>query len=235
MNDLKLSTMTVIYTTNTIIDIKLLSQLIPINDDIIKVEKSNFIKRGSSSSDRIKHRNKPTNSNKTTGFCRNSMSVVIMNAGDDLLRKEITVRIFQNGLFHITGVLHESYDRNVMDILLKIMLSPECEIAITMPENFTISRKVVLMNYSTSLKTRELVQRERLFNDILNLNLGNVKLKYNPDVYPGIQIRFTDSKMSANIFRTGKITMSGITTSEESINLRNNLDSIFVRVLPDYV
>jgi TATA-box binding protein (TBP) (component of TFIID and TFIIIB) len=235
MNDLKLSTMTVIYTTNMIIDIKLLSQLIPINDDIIKVEKSNFIKRGLSSSDRIKHRNKPTTNTKTTGFCRNSMSVVIMNSGDDLLRKEITVRIFQNGLFHITGVLHESYDRNVMDILLKIMLSPEYEIAIRIPEIFTISRKVVLMNYSTSLKTRELVKREKLFNDILNLNLGNVKLKYNPDVYPGIQIRFTDSKMSANIFRTGKITMSGITTAEESIDLRDNLDSIFVRVLPDYV
>ena len=235
MNDLKLSTMTVIYTTNMTIDIKLLSQLIPINDEIIKVEKSNFIKRGASSSDRIKHRNKPVTNTKTTGFCRNSMSLVIMNAGDNLLRKEITVRIFQNGLFHITGVLHESYDRNVIDILLKIMRSPECEIAITMPQHFTISRKVVLMNYSTSLKTRELVQREKLFNDILNLNLKNVNLKYNPDVYPGIQIRFTGGKMSANVFRTGKITMSGITTLEESINLRNNLDSIFVRVLPDYV
>jgi hypothetical protein len=48
----------------------------------------------------------------STGFCHNSITLVMMNNGDGTLpMKEITIKIFQNGVFHMTGVLHELYDK----------------------------------------------------------------------------------------------------------------------------
>jgi hypothetical protein len=43
--------------------------------------------------------------------------VSLDNGDGQLKQKEITVKIFQNGVFHITGVLDERSDRSVMNRL----------------------------------------------------------------------------------------------------------------------
>ena len=102
-----LSTMVVLYKTNLKFDTTALLNALPINEQIIKIEKRGVLKRGESKRDRIKRRSKKEPSSNTTGFCHNSITLVMMNDGDGTLPlKEITVKVFQNGVFHMTGILH---------------------------------------------------------------------------------------------------------------------------------
>jgi hypothetical protein len=92
---------------------------LPLEFPIIKIEKRGFEKRGESKRDKIKRRSKKDSTPSTTGFCHNSITVVILNNGDGTLKeKEITIKIFQNGVFHMTGVLDELYDTSSVRILM---------------------------------------------------------------------------------------------------------------------
>jgi hypothetical protein len=95
-----LSTMVVLYNTNLVFDTTKLLHSLPLNSEIIKIEKRGVMRRGESKRDRIKRRSKKEPStNNNTGFCHNSLTLVMMNDGDGtLLKKEITIKIFQNGV-----------------------------------------------------------------------------------------------------------------------------------------
>jgi TATA-box binding protein (TBP) (component of TFIID and TFIIIB) len=82
---------------------------LPIQHPLLKVEKQGVLRRGESARDRIRRRAKPEVEKKHTGFGHNSMTLVLLSKGSDgsLPEKEITVKLFQNGVFHITGVLDE--------------------------------------------------------------------------------------------------------------------------------
>jgi hypothetical protein len=83
-----------------------------------------------------------------------------VSSGDGSLpSKEITVKIFQNGVFHITGVLDEKYDRHVVSHLHEQILAT-CPGAITGEWNCV--RRVVLMNYKTKLTGITNLSRETL-------------------------------------------------------------------------
>lgn len=141
--------MVVLYNMGVRLDTTTLANDLPLTENIIKVEKQGVVKRGSSKRDLIKRRAKTTAPKRTTGFGHNSITLVVMSDGDGtLLRKEITVKIFQNGVFHITGVLDEKYDRHVTS-LLKEHITTHCHAACT--GEWTDVRRVVLMNYKTKL------------------------------------------------------------------------------------
>jgi TATA-box binding protein (TBP) (component of TFIID and TFIIIB) len=142
--------------------------------------------------------------------------MVVMSNGDGtLLRKEITVKVFQNGVFHITGVLDEKYDRNVMSVL-------ESHIRTTCPEAVTEgtwdlkNRRVVLMNYKTHLTSTTSLSREQLYS---SLRAAGVKTDYEPAVYPAVKIYFPETKWIAKVFRTGNIILTGMTAHDECIRL----------------
>lgn len=230
-----LSTMVVLYTTNLKFDTTKLAEIIPLSDVIIKVEKKGVVKRGESSRDKIKHRvKKEKKATSNTGFGHNSITIVMMNDGrGELTKKEITVKIFQNGVFHLTGVLDDRYDQSTMETLLDILEQTCKESFKEEIEHIEIlNRRVVLMNYTTKLLSNQTIPREALHTGIRNSKMDNIVSYYDPDVYPGVKIHIGTDKWIAKVFRTGKIILTGITSEPECLELIQKLILLFETVLP---
>jgi TATA-box binding protein (TBP) (component of TFIID and TFIIIB) len=229
-----LSTMVVLYTSNLKFDTTKLAEILPVNETIIKVEKKGIVKRGTSSRDQIKHRSKKEKKTSNTGFGHNSITLVMLNDGDGTLnKKEITIKIFQNGVFHMTGVLDEKYDKSCIQYILSTIWE-HCKDSIKdAPDNYEIlNRRVVLMNYTTKLTSNQTIPREALHKSIHSANLENIKSYYDPDVYPGVKIHIGTDKWTAKVFRTGKIILTGITSKVDCDTLIQQLLSLFETVLP---
>lgn len=224
----RLTTMVVLYSTGVRFDTNVLVQQLPLTTTIIKVEKQGVLKRGESKKDRIKHRTpqqtQPQTPRRTTGFGHNSITLVLLSSGTDesLLLKEITVKIFQNGVFHITGVLDERYDRHAVQYLHE-MITAHCPQAILSGDWNLNTRRVVLMNYKTKVVNVDNLSRDSLH---ANLRRTGVKSNYEPAVYPAVKIYFQDKKWIAKVFRTGQIILTGMTSPEECLELREKLEGI---------
>ena len=226
-----LSTMVVLYTTNVVVDTTKLAHELPLNDHICKIEKRGVVKRGESKRDKIKRRSKKETPS-TTGFCHNSLTIVVLNDGDGTHpRKEITVKLFQNGVFHMTGILDEAYDRSVIRILLDTIATCK-DSRKTTDELQILQRRVVLMNYTTKLSSNTTVAREALHTAIRTCGDEHVSSQYDPDVYPGVKIAIGSGKWTAKIFRTGKIILTGVVSHDECRELTSQLLALFAKVLP---
>jgi hypothetical protein len=226
--------MVVLYNTNLKFDTNKIMSDLPLDSSIIKIEKRGVARRGESKRDKIKRRSTKTTPSSTTGFCHNSITVVVLNDGDGTLpEKEITIKIFQNGVFHLTGILDPAYDTCSMRILLT-SLWDNCRHSINdAPEKYEIiRRRVVLMNYTTKLSSNQTVPRELMFKNIRNLGQPEVTCAYDPDVYPGVKIRIGPKNWTAKVFRTGKIILTGITEPEEVTVFLTQLSCLFAEVLP---
>jgi TATA-box binding protein (TBP) (component of TFIID and TFIIIB) len=55
---------------------------------------------------------------------------------------------------------------------------------------------------------------------------------YDPDVYPGVKICIGKDNWTAKVFRTGKIILTGVVSSEECSELISQLLGLFEKVLP---
>jgi TATA-box binding protein (TBP) (component of TFIID and TFIIIB) len=208
--------MVVLYTTGVKLDTDKLVHDLPLTDKIIKIEKQGVLRRGESKKDRIRHRKVEPAVRRTTGFGHNSITLVLVSDGDGtLLLKEITVKIFQNGVFHITGVLDEKYDRDVVSYLQK-HITAMCPEAMTLGEWTMETRRVVLMNYKTRLVGVTNLSRETLH---ANVRRKGFKTNYEPAVYPAVKIYFPDTKWIAKVFRTGNIILTGMIHADECVEL----------------
>ena len=228
----KLSTMVVLYNTNLTLDTTKLLEHLPINDKLIKIQKWGFEKRGESKRDKIKRRSKKE-VNSSTGFCNNSITLVMLNDADgQLQQKEITIKIFQNGVFHLTGIIDERQHSTTMRDLLQIIKNTP-ETLKVIPEKIEIIKyRVVLMNYTTQLVSKNTVAREKLHNDLKALNDPEIRSHYDPDVYPGVKINFGSGKWTVKIFRTGKIILTGIISQDECNELMKILSKMLEKLLP---
>ena len=207
-----LTTMVVLYAMGVRLDTTMVVQRLPLTSVFIKLEKQGVLKRGESKKDRIRHRAKPSVPKRTTGFGHNSITMVLMSSGNGTLpEKEITVKIFQNGVFHITGVLDERYDRDVVARIQEAILTtcPEAVLEGTWTPD---TRRVVLMNYKTSLRDISNLSRESLH---AALRRQGYKTNYEPAVYPAVKVYFPDTKWIAKVFRTGQVILTGMTTASE--------------------
>ena len=221
-----LTTMVVLYTTGVRLDTTILVHTLPLTDRILKIEKQGVLKRGESKKDKVRHRNPPSASKRTTGFGHNSLTMVLLSSGNGRFpEKEITVKLFQNGVFHITGVLDESYDRDVMT-RLRDHITTHCPTAILEGSWSLDTRRVVLMNYKTKLKGVTNLSREQLHASVRRQGL---KTNYEPDVYPAVKIYFPDTKWIAKVFRTGQIILTGMTTPGECEELTRKLEAVIAR------
>ena len=224
--------MVVLYKLNLKLKTDELLERLPINESIIKIEKRGVLRRGESSRDKIRRRSKKNEKTSTTGFGHNSITIVMMNDGGGTVpMKEITIKIFQNGVFHLTGILHDNYDKSCIDILLTTIWG-ECRECITDPPEMweIVNRRVVLMNYTTELTPKTTVAREALYNSIRSQD--GIISSYNPDVYPGVKIQFMPSKWTAKVFRTGKIILTGITTHTDCVQFVGELKLLLANSLP---
>jgi hypothetical protein len=178
----------------------------PLEDGIIKIEKRGIMRRGESKRDKIKRRNpKPLTS---SGFGHNSVTVVVLSNGNGMLKeKEITVKIFHNGVFHMTGVLDPLYETSVLNVLQR-QIHSECIKSGTWEH---VSRKVILMNYSTEISSDVKISRvslQRYFQD------EGIQAEFEPDVSPCVKIVFPQ-KWTACVFRTGKINLTALKSEED--------------------
>jgi len=217
-----LTTMVVLYNMGVRLDTNILVNELPLTPAIIKIEKQGVLRRGESRRDRVRHRNPTTPPKRTTGFGHNSITLVVMNDGNGLREKEITVKIFQNGVFHITGVLDESYDRAVTKLLREHIMT-HCPTAVISGEWTPDMRRVVLMNYKTRLSGVANLSRESLYS---SLRKQGIKTNYEPAVYPAVKVYFADKKWIAKVFRTGNVILTGMTSPEECIELARSLNVI---------
>jgi TATA-box binding protein (TBP) (component of TFIID and TFIIIB) len=223
MDQPTLTTMVVLYTMGVRLNTDILVKDLPLTDSIIKIEKQGILKRGTSKRDLIKRRPKPEGPKRTTGFGHNSITLVAMSDGEGRMpRKEITVKIFQNGVFHITGVLDESYDREVTTMLKKHIID-SCPDAIT--GEWTCIRRVVLMNYKTKICSSTNLSRDTLYSDLRKKGVTTI---YEPAVYPAVKIYFPDKKWIAKVFRTGQIILTGMTSHDECAELMTQLKPLLV-------
>lgn len=204
-------------------DTEVLVHELPLTEKVIKIEKQGVLRRGESRKDRIRHRKKDVVvPRRTTGFGHNSITLVLMSSGDgSLLNKEITVKIFQNGVFHITGVLDEKYDNDVM-FTLRDHITASCSTAATGEWDLT-KRRVVLMNYKTKLTGVTNLSRETLH---ANVRRKGLKTNYEPAVYPAVKIYFPETKWIAKVFRTGNIILTGMTDATECARLVEQLRAV---------
>ena len=218
-----LTTMVVLYTMGVRLNTELLVHELPLNDTIIKIEKQGVLRRGESKKDRIRHRKAPPTVRRTTGFGHNSITLVLMSDGRGTQpNKEITVKIFQNGVFHITGVRDETYDRDVTETLRSHIVTT-CPAAVLEGEWTPDNRRVVLMNYKTRISNITNLSRDTLH---ANVRRKGFKTNYEPAVYPAVKIYFPDTKWIAKVFRTGNIILTGMTSHDECALLMDKLREV---------
>lgn len=221
-----LTTMVVLYTMGMRLDTEVLVHDLPLTDTIIKIEKQGVLRRGESKKDKIRHRKVPAQPRRTTGFGHNSITLVLLSKGDGTLpEKEITVKIFQNGVFHITGVLDERYDRHVTSYL-QSKIEESCPNAILEGAWTPDNRRVVLMNYKTKMVGVTNLSRDTLH---ANLRKKGFKTNYEPAVYPAVKIYFPNVKWIAKVFRTGNVILTGMTDASECDALMLQLSSAILQ------
>jgi hypothetical protein len=147
----------------------------------------------------------------SSGFGNNSVTVVVMDDAEGTLpNKEITVKIFHNGVFHMTGILDPLYETSTLSKLEKIFkdLPSEC---IKEGSWEHANRRVVLMNYTTNLPSTFTVSRlalQRYFQH------RGIRADFEPDVSPCVKVVFPE-RWTACIFRTGKINLTALTSKED--------------------
>ncbi len=139
------------------------------------------------------------------------MTAVVLDDGNGtLLRKEITVKIFHNGVFHMTGILDPLYETSTLLKLETIFKSlPEGCIKEGGWEHDT--RRVVLMNYTTAMPVDSKISRlalQRFFQE------KGIRADFEPDVSPCVKVVFPE-RWTACIFRTGKINLTALTSHED--------------------
>ena len=201
--------MVVLHTLNLKLNTDELLHKLPLNETLIKVEKRGVLRRGESKRDKIKRRN--PKEVVSSGFGNNSVTVVILDDGGGTLpKKEVTVKIFHNGVFHMTGILDPLYETSTLSKLETIFkeLPPEC---IKEGGWEHLSRRVVLMNYTTNLPEEFGVSRlalQRYFQS------RGIRADFEPDVSPCVKVVFPE-RWTACIFRTGKVNLTALTSHED--------------------
>lgn len=207
----RLSTTVVLHTYPIKFDTDILLHDTPLDGGIIKIEKRGILRRGESKRDKIKRRNpKPIAS---SGFGHNSVTTVILTDGDGTQpMKEITIKIFHNGVFHMTGVLHPSYETAVLKVLQEKIPS-SCIKEGSWTEGSI--RRVLLMNYSTAFEGEPKISRvalQRYFQE------RGIPAEFEPDVSPCVKVVFPEQRWTACIFRTGKINLTALKSHEDCTN-----------------
>lgn len=210
----KLSTMVVLHAYDMKLDTDEMLHNMKLEGGIIKIEKRGILRRGESKRDKIKRRNpKPATS---SGFGHNSVTVVVLSNGDGSLReKEITVKIFHNGIFHMTGVLHPSYETSVLRTLKEYTHSACIKSGSWTP----LYRKVLLMNYSTEIDKDIKFSRVSLQK---HFQQNGIRAEFEPDVSPCVKIVFPQ-RWTACVFRTGKINLTALKSEEDCENFVKEL------------
>lgn len=225
----RLSTMVVLYSLPMKLETNKLVEKIPIGDIVIKVEKKGYMKRGESKRDRIRRR-QPVETT-TSGFGHNSITLVMMNDGfGKHISKEVTIKIFHNGVFHLTGIPHEDYERSSIENMMNIMKALPDDCYIEKPSEWLEPvRRVVLMNYTTAFDSKYTISRLGIQNYFQE---KGVRADFEPDVDPAVKIRFVE-KWTARIFRTGKINLTAIKTPEECVEFVKQLEVHFKSYFED--
>lgn len=215
-----LSTMTVLYRLPMKMNTDTVFHELPLELPVIKIEKRGLGKRGESKRDKIKRRNPIVET--TTGFGHNSVTLVLMNDGFGRQpSKEVTVKIFHNGVFHLTGIRHEDYARSTMQDL-RVLLNHLPNACFTERPSLSAEadERIVLMNFTTAFLDTTKISRLQIQSFF---QAKGIHVVFEPDVDPAVKIQFPE-KWVARIFRTGKINLTAITNREDCRRFTERLE-----------
>jgi TATA-box binding protein (TBP) (component of TFIID and TFIIIB) len=139
-------------------------------------------------------------------------------------QKEVTIKIFHNGVFHLTGLPHEDYERHAIDEMMKIMRALPDDCFLEKPvEWIDPTRRVVLMNFTTSFSDVDKLSRiavQSFFKE------KGYRADFEPDVDPAVKVQFAEGWI-ARIFRTGKINLTALKTTDDCLEFVRRLDILF--------
>lgn len=120
----------------------------------------------------------------------------------------------------MTGILDPAYETSTLSKLEAIFkdLPPEC-----LKEGGWehVTRRVVLMNYTTSLPSESKISRlaiQKFFQE------KGIRADFEPDVSPCVKIVFPE-RWTACIFRTGKVNLTALTSKEDCAKLVEKLET----------
>jgi TATA-box binding protein (TBP) (component of TFIID and TFIIIB) len=117
----------------------------------------------------------------------------------DISRKSI--KIFANGTLQITGLSSYLECDDVCQMVIHWLI----KYAPYIMEIYLVDRYVAMMNAKVSTYSRlllvDICRALRLLPDVICL--------YNPETYPGLNVKILDTKVSVLIFRTGNIVIAG--------------------------
>jgi TATA-box binding protein (TBP) (component of TFIID and TFIIIB) len=162
-----------------------------------------------------------------------------------------SIKIFPNGSIQVAGCSDIFDCRRILrqlSFILKVVLGkekdiPVDEVAVKMINtNFSLNSSVNLMKIITALGSTANEARAERIEECKMMPVGKFKVTYDPDRYSAVKVKFVPGKdmkqVTASIFSTGKIIVTGAQTLQEIAQaysiLNHNLrdPSIFVKTVP---
>lgn len=173
------------------------------------------------------------------GTCFNSQ-ITLYIVLDENYNKTYKVKVFRNGTIKIPGVLNSDLSdaRRVIQIVVQVL--KEC--LLTNVE--LISLHATMRNYKFNVADEsQLVNIEVLKQKFIDAEInkdplinGIFQIKYNPERYPGLSVKFTTpnatnkkKETTIKMFQSGKINIDGANEQDQALYYYNMLNEFYLQ------
>ena len=220
---LKISTITITASLNTLIDLDVLynnvsiilyTDVVPNNDGFTYIEygkkKENVIYcRGFHKKLTISHRKK-----KTGKRFDNQITVILRLYIDDKY-DQANLKIFKNGNIQMAGVKSLNHGNKIMDYMKNLLKSVK-NMALT--DSVEISNfKIQLIN--SDFKAGFTIKREKLYK-LIQTEYKDIFCSFEPCIYPGVKVQYkiveTEKHVTIAVFRSGCVIITGAREIDET-------------------
>lgn len=150
-----------------------------------------------------------------------------------LFDKTKAVKVFVNGKLHITGCTRIAQAVGYAEAFCRAMKWPDAV--------KVIQTDILTLNTSYKISPRRNIRLDKFYQTIVDKADANITARYNPDIYQGLVMKvmhpITGRKITALIFYTGSVMLTGVRTHEELtysfITMMNTLERVSDQVLYD--
>lgn len=234
-SSLKISTMTITASLNVFVDLDVLYNSIDIADENTdgftyaeygKKNEPNIFCKGFHKKLTIARRKK-----KIGKRFDNQITVIIKNKVDNII-ESTNIKIFKNGNLQLAGVKNETHGSKVLNFVVAFFQEQSLKNQIVdFIENIKITNyKIQLIN--SDFRVGFNIKREKLFKIIQN-EYKNIYSSYEPCIYPGVKIQYTNDKKSTKkttiaVFRSGCVIVTGAQKLEDTESAYNFIKQLLI-------
>lgn len=188
-SEIRISTMTIISNLNSIINIESLYDMLDLTEDVAsnKYPRIDFVKYGG---DKVKGNTKINKKKKNRkNYFQNQITICILLSET----KKINMKLFKNGKIQLTGIKDENLVNMGCEYMYDLIMKfHEKQPIVIEPELFKYevnNYNIVLIN--SDFKVNYLLNRDNIFR---LLNSMNFFVIYEPDIYPGVNLKYFINK-----------------------------------------